>query len=157
LIINADRNKVTKVLNNLVNNAINSVSTGGHINVLAREADNQIRLEVQNDGPVIDSSEIHKIFNHFTMIKEQLIKKREQLTNLTTPLNDTGENTQEDVCDILLQALSLPIAKVLVELHGGRLWVESKQDKGNNFYFTLPKLTNLRKETSMVEVSAGLE
>ncbi len=156
LIVNADRNKVMKVLNNLVNNAIKSVSTGGHINVLAGETDNQIRLEVQDDGPAIDSSEIHKIFNHFTMIKEQLHNQREQLTNLI-PFDDAGEGPQADICDLLLQALSLPIAKVLVELHGGRLWVESKQEQGNKFYFTLPKLTEMRREASMLGVSAGSE
>jgi len=161
LIVSADHNRVMKVLNNLVNNAMRSVSTGGHItgghiNVLVRELDNQIRLEVQDDGPAMDSSEIHRIFNHFTMIKEHLHKQHEQLTG-RTPLDEMGEGPPADSCDLLLQALSLPIAKVLVELHGGRLWVESKREQGNSFCFTLPKLAGLRKEASMAVAPANVK
>ncbi len=154
LIVNADRNRIMQVLNNLVKNAIRSVSTGGHINVLIREIDNQIRVEVQDDGPAIDSSEIHKIFNHFTMIKEYLHKQQEQLTNLT-PSDDIDEGPPADSYDPLLEALSLPIAKVLVELHGGRLCVENKQERGNNFCFTLPKPAGLKKEAPMTTASAS--
>lgn len=132
LIVNADRNGVKRVLDSLVNKAIKSAPTGGHINIMAKDADDRIRVEVQDDGPTMDSSTAHKLFNHFTVIKEHL-------TNLTSSV-DREEGSLASNCDLLLQALSLPIAKVLVELHGGRLWVESKQEKkGNNFCFTLQK------------------
>jgi PAS domain S-box-containing protein len=136
LIVNADRERVKKILEGLVSNAMKSVSKGGHINVLAEEADGQIRVEVQDDGPPIDSNTIHKLFNHFTVIKEQLSKQREGLTSPTSS-NGTGTGSSADSCDLLLQALSLPIAKVLAELHGGRLWIEGKQEKGNSFCFML--------------------
>jgi len=144
LTVNADQNRIMKVLNNLVKNAIKSVSSGGHINVLAREVDNQIRLEVQDDGSAIDSSEIHKIFNHYTMIKEQLYKHPHD-TDIIPPENNS---------DLLMQALSLPIAKVLVELHGGRLWIEANQEQGNKFCFDLPKPAGV-KEASMTAASAS--
>ncbi len=133
LIVNADHKSVKKILDSLVNNAIKSVSVEGHINVLVKEADDRIRIEVQDDGPAIDSNAVHKLFNHFTVIKGQL-------ANLTSSV-DKDEGTRANGCNLLLQALSLPIAKVLVELHGGRLWVESKskQERGNSFCFTLQK------------------
>ncbi len=155
IVVDADRNRIMQVLNNLVNNAIGLISTGGHINVLVREIDNQIRIEVQDDGPSINSSDIHKMFNHFTMIKVCLQKQQEQPANLI-PLDDIAEVQPADSCDLLLKAMSLPIAKVLVELHGGHLWVESKQERGNNFCFTLPKPAELKKEPSMKTASASL-
>ncbi len=131
LIVNADRKGVKRVLDSLVNNAIKSVPTGGHINILVKEADDRIRIEVQNDGPPVDSSAAHRLFNHFTVIKEQVAK--------LTSSEGKDEGSLASSCDLLLQALSLPIAKVLVELHGGRLWIESKQEGGNCFCFTLQK------------------
>ena len=156
LVVNADCNRIMQVLNNLINHAIRSVPSGGHINVLARETGNQIRVEVQDDGPTIDSSEAHKIFNHFTIIKEHLHNQREKLTNLTSS-DDTDEEPPADSRDLLLQALSLPIAKVLVELHGGHLWTEGKQERGNNFCFTVPKAATVREEDSMEVVSVNLK
>ncbi len=140
LSVSADRSRVIKVLDSLVNNAIKSVPAGGHIKVLVKETDNRIRLEVQDDRPAMDSSEMYKLFNHFAVVKEQLHKQREQPTNLT---DDTGAGSPVDSCDLLIQALSLPTAKVLVELHGGRLWVEITKEGENSFCFTL------RKETSV--------
>jgi len=95
------------------------------------------------------------MFNHFTMIKVCLQKQQEQPANLI-PLDDIAEVQPADSCDLLLKAMSLPIAKVLVELHGGHLWVESKQERGNNFCFTLPKPAELKKEPSMKTASASL-
>jgi PAS domain S-box-containing protein len=138
LIINADRSRIKKVLDSLVNNAMRSVSSGGHINVLVKENDNRIRLEVQDDGPPVDSSEVHKLFNHFIVIKEHLHKQHEQLAGPASS-DGTNEAPPPDSCDLLLQTLSLPIAKVLIDLHGGRLWFENKQDKQNCFCFTMQK------------------
>lgn len=129
LIIDADRDGVRKVLDSLINNAIKSAPVGGYVSVLAKEADGKVRMEVQDNGPAKDSNAIHKLFNHFTVIKEQL-------ANLTSSV-DRDEGPPANSCELLMQALSLPIAKVLVELHGGRLWVESRQEKGNSFCFTL--------------------
>jgi signal transduction histidine kinase len=79
------------------------------------DSGNQITVQVQDDGPSIGNGEIDKIFNLSAQIKGQLHSDKEDL------------------------ALGLPIAKQLVEMHGGRIWAENGKERGNSFHFTLPK------------------
>ncbi|MCJ7514689.1 MAG: PAS domain S-box protein [Dehalococcoidia bacterium] len=115
LVVNADRNKITQAMTNLISNSINSVPANGHISVQVKDLGNEITVEVQDDGPSIKSGEINRLFNRFDQIRKQLRAGREELT------------------------LALPIAKELVEMHGGWIWAESRDDRGNSFCFTLPK------------------
>jgi len=115
LIVNADRDKISQVLINLITNSINSIPENGHINVRAEDLGNEITIEVQDDGPTIKTGEMNKIFNRFDQIRKQLRAGSEELS------------------------LALPIARELVELHGGWIWAEGRDNKGNNFCFTLPK------------------
>ena len=126
LVIDADRGKIVQVLTNLVSNAIKTVPTNGHVGVRVKDVDNAIAVEVQDDGPSIESSEIDRIFNRLDRIRRQL---------------HYGE--EEDL------ALGLPIAKELLETHGGCIWAESGDGRGNNFCFTLPK-SGVREEVSTV-------
>lgn len=97
-----------------------------------KDVGNEIAVEVQDDGPTIESSEIDKIFNLFTQIKEQL------------------RSGEED------WALGLPLAKQLVEMHGGCIWAESGDERGNIFCFTLPK-SSIGEELSCAAAKAGGE
>ena len=115
LIVNADYDKIAQVLTNLISNSINSVPANGHINVRVEDLGHEITVEVKDDGPSIKSGEINKIFNRFDQIKKQLRAGREELS------------------------LGLPIARELVEMHGGWIWAEGKDDRGNSYCFTLPK------------------
>lgn len=115
LVINADCRRMMQILTNLVGNAIKTVAAKGHIKVRAKDAGKEIVVEVQDDGPSVESGEIKKIFDRFDRIKKQLH------------------------CDEKGSVLSLPIVKELVEMHGGYIWVESKEGGGNNFCFALPK------------------
>jgi PAS domain S-box-containing protein len=115
LVVYADYNMIMQSLTNLIRRAIKSVSANGHINVQVTDAGNEITVQIQDDGPVIESSEIHKVFNRYNWVKEQLHCQQEDL------------------------AFGLPIAKELVEMHGGRIWAKSAEGQGNNFCFTLPK------------------
>ena len=115
LVVNADRDKITQVLTNLISNSINSVPANGHINVRAEDLDNEITIEVQDDGPTIETDQMNRIFNRFDQIKTQLRAGREELS------------------------LALPIAKELVEMHGGWILAKSRDGQGNSFCFTLPK------------------
>jgi PAS domain S-box-containing protein len=124
LVVNADRDRIAQVLTNLISNSINSVPANSHINVRAEDLGNEITIEVHDDGPTITSGQINRIFNRFDQIRAQLRAGREELS------------------------LALPIAKELVELHGGWIWAESKDGlvpplggarRGNSFCFTLPK------------------
>ena len=115
LIVDADRDKITQALTNLISNSINSVPETGHISVRVEDLGNEITVEVQDDGPTIESSQMNRIFNRFDQIRTQLRAGREELS------------------------LALPIARELVEMHGGWIWAESRDGRGNSFCFTLPK------------------
>ena len=115
LVINADRGRMMQILVNLVGNAVKTAAANGHISVRAKDVGKEIMVEVEDDGPSIENGEIKKIFGRFGCIKKQL---------------SSGEEGS---------VLGLPIVKELVEMHGGYIWVESREEKGNNFCFVLPK------------------
>ena len=123
-VIDADRDKIVQVLTNLVSNAIETVPPNGHVGVRVKDIGSEIAVEVQDDGPSIESSEIDRIFNHLDQIRRQLRYGKEEGLSL-----------------------GLPIAKELLEMHGGCIWAESGDGQGNNFCFTLPK-SGVREEVS---------
>jgi len=114
-----------QVLTNLIGNAINLTPANGHISVRVRDVDNEITVVVQDSAPVIKSNQIKKIFNPFAQIEEQL------------------RSGKEDA------ALGLPIAKELVQMHGGQIWAENRGGCGNSFCFTLPK-SGIREEVPVM-------
>jgi len=130
LVINADRQRIAQVLTNLIGNAINLTPPKGHISVRVRDVDNEITVEVQDSAPVIKSNQIEEVFNPFVQIEEQL------------------RSGKEDAA-----AMGLPIAKELVQMHGGQIWGENRGERGNSLCFTLPK-SGIREEVS-VAVKAG--
>jgi signal transduction histidine kinase len=111
----ADRDKVNQVLMNLIGNAIKFTPAQGTVTVSALKNGNEsIRVSVCDDGPGILAAEKEKIFDKFYQIAEvDGVKPK-----------GTG--------------LGLAICKALVELHGGRIWVETEMNRGSTFSFTLP-------------------
>jgi PAS domain S-box-containing protein len=132
LVVYADYNRIKQSLANLIKRAIKSVSANGHINVQVTDAGNEITVQIQDDGPVVEGKEIHKIFNRYDWVKEQLNSRQEDL------------------------AFGLPIVKELVEMHGGRVWAKSAEGQGNNFCFTLPKL-GARQEAAIAAAPADVK
>jgi len=118
----ADREKVTHVLNNLIGNAIDFTPTGGHVWVRAWYADDNGRpahfIEVGDDGIGIAAEHQQLVFDEFAQVDSSASRQH----------HGTG--------------LGLTIARRLVELHGGRIWVESKQGEGSRFIFTIPRASN---------------
>jgi signal transduction histidine kinase len=111
----ADRDKVTQILTNLIGNAIKFTPVHGNVKVSSMsKADGCIRLSVSDTGPGISADEHERIFNKFYQITE----------NGGPKPKGTG--------------LGLAISKTLVELHGGKIWVDSEPGHGSTFYFTLP-------------------
>ncbi len=96
---------------NLVGNAIKFTSAGGEVAVRAEPWGGEVRLWVRDTGPGIPEDQRARIFERYWQAKE-------------TAHKGTG--------------LGLSIAKALVEVHGGRIWVESKVGAGSTFFFTLP-------------------
>ncbi|MHC4618192.1 MAG: CBS domain-containing protein [Planctomycetota bacterium] len=115
LLISADRDRMVQVLMNLVGNAIKFVPANGRVTVSATCREDEVRVEVADDGPGIEKKDIDRIFSRFVQV-EKIIGPGEHGTGL-----------------------GLPIAKGLVELHGGRIWVESTPAAGATFCFALPK------------------
>ena len=106
-----DERKLTQVLLNLVGNAIKFTDTG-EVAIKAFAANGSFTVAVRDTGPGIAEAEQAKIFEEFQQADSSITKKK----------GGTG--------------LGLAIAKRIVELHGGRLWVESSPGHGSTFSFT---------------------
>ena len=114
ILVWADRDKINQVLINLIGNAIKFTPAQGRVVVSAsRDGKESIQVSVSDSGPRIPLDEREKIFDKFYQIVE----------NGGSKPKGTG--------------LGLAISKTLVELHGGKIWVESEPN-GNTFCFTLP-------------------
>lgn len=111
-LIHADIDKITQAFVNLLSNAIKYTPDSGEILVKMVNLDKEIMVEVSDTGEGIAPENIDKIFDKFTRVTAE---KKE----------GTG--------------LGLPIAKDIVTLHNGRMWVASELGRGSRFYFTLPK------------------
>ncbi|HXF91673.1 MAG TPA: ATP-binding protein [Nitrospiraceae bacterium] len=112
--VRVDRNKIERVIMNLVNNAVKFTPSGGevHIRGLVRD-DGFWEICIADTGCGIPEEEIPKLF--------------EETVKLKSPLPDEQGSH-----------LGLPICKQFVELHGGQIWVESRLGEGSRFFFTLP-------------------
>jgi signal transduction histidine kinase len=111
----ADRDKVNQVLVNLIGNAIKFTPAEGTVTVSAsRNGKDSVQVSVSDTGPGVPEDEKEKIFEKFYQVAEvDGVKPK-----------GTG--------------LGLAICKALVELHGGRIWVETEMNRGSTFSFTLP-------------------
>jgi K+-sensing histidine kinase KdpD len=108
-----DRRRIEQVLTNLISNAHRFAAKGGHIGVALVAEDDHLRLTVSDDGPGIRPEEQERIFDKFYVVTDG------------RGLAGVG--------------LGLYIARQLVELHGGRIWVESEPSKGSAFHVTIPR------------------
>lgn len=115
ILVWADRDKVNQVLLNLIGNAIKFTPAQGRVTVSAsRNGYESVRVSVADTGPGIPSEERENIFDKFYQIAQMGDVKPK----------GTG--------------LGLAICRALVELHGGKIWVEPEASGGSIFYFTLP-------------------
>jgi len=112
-IAKGDERRITQVILNLVGNAI-KFTEEGKISVQVTASDGTFRVSVSDTGPGISEGDQQKIFGEFAQGDSSSTRKK----------GGTG--------------LGLTIAKRIVELHGGRIWVESSLGKGSTFWFTLP-------------------
>lgn len=116
LIVNVDHDRISQILVNLISNAIKfTPEIGGRVNVRVKDLVEEVGVDVEDNGLGIAPNDIDKVFNRFVQVKKYI---------------GPGEHGT---------GLGLPIAKELVEMHGGRIWVESKPGEGATFCFALPK------------------
>ena len=112
--IAGDRRRLTEVLQNLLDNAIQYTPAGGQITVSAGVADSAVVFTVSDTGIGIPQTEQPRIFERFYRV--DVARSRQ--------VGGTGRG--------------LAIAKHLVEGHGGRIWVESEIGHGSQFHFSVP-------------------
>lgn len=110
--VRADREMASRVLTNLLDNAVKFTPSGGRIQLTITEKDGSLLFTVSDTGPGIPPESKEHIFERFTRLESAKGTK------------GTG--------------LGLPFCKLAVEAHGGRIWVESTPGEGSNFKFSLP-------------------
>jgi two-component system sensor histidine kinase VicK len=112
--VEADANKITVAISNLVRNAITFTNEGGEVLVTVESVTGHVQVSVKDNGIGIPASDLPFIFDRFFQVESHLTR------------HHTG------------MGLGLSVAKTMVELHGGRIWVESIEGKGSTFSFLLP-------------------
>lgn len=115
--IQIDKNKIIQVINNLISNAFKFTEAKKEVTVFTSfyAADkNFIQISVRDEGVGIDKKDFDKLFQKFQQLDSSMTRKAA----------GTG--------------LGLAICKQIVELHGGKIWVESEIGKGSKFSFILP-------------------
>jgi signal transduction histidine kinase len=113
-LVKGDAEKINQILVNLINNAIKYSPDGGEVRISAQTRGKEVELSVEDEGLGIPADAQKRIFDRFYRVE----------SNETRGIGGTG--------------LGLSIVQGLVELHGGRIWVESREPKGSRFTFTLP-------------------
>jgi signal transduction histidine kinase len=114
LFAEADAAKVSDALNNLIKNALMFTDEDGHVTVAGQAVPGYIKVSVIDDGIGIPARDLPRIFERFFQIESHLTRKHGGM------------------------GLGLSVAKVMIEMHGGRIWVESEEGKGSTFSFLLP-------------------
>lgn len=112
--VKADAQRITQILGNFMNNAINYTPAGGQISLRAFIEGSFIQVEVVDTGPGIEAEHISRIFDRFYRADPSRARS-------------TGGS-----------GLGLAIAKQLAEAQGGQVGVRSEPGKGSTFFFTLP-------------------
>jgi len=127
-IIEFERTRITQVFQNLLSNAVKYMDKPeGQVRIGCAEEDGFWKFTVADNGPGIEEKYFEKIFQMF-----QTLAPRDEVES-------TG--------------IGLTVAKKIVELYGGKIWVESKVGEGSTFLFTLPK-DKVRVENA--ELQAGI-
>lgn len=112
--VHADRNMLELILQNLVSNAVKFSYPDGKIIISAMVADGQVKVSVTDDGTGMTSEDVKKLFR------------------IDIPFSTNGTLNEQGT------GLGLILCKDMVEMHGGRIWAESRHGRGSSFNFTLP-------------------
>jgi len=141
-----DGDRIRQVFTNLISNSIKFTPRGGRVTVSAEKMveDNEfVRVRVSDTGVGIPPEELDRIFDKFHQGKdifEYLYRVDQVLANSGKTLDSFHQvkEVREKVKRGKGTGFGLFIVKNIVELHGGKVWVESKLGEGTSFIFTLP-------------------
>jgi signal transduction histidine kinase len=113
--VSGDRDRLIQVMVNIISNAVKFCDHDrGLINIHLQAADNQLIVEVQDNGIGINPKDLNKIFQPFHQIKD--------------PTQGRPPGT----------GIGLSITKRIIDFHHGRIWVDSEPGRGAKFSFSLP-------------------
>jgi len=118
-----DGRRLTQVLINLVGNAI-KFTDAGEVAIRAEASNGSFYVSVRDTGPGISAADQAKLFQEFQQADNAITRKK----------GGTG--------------LGLAISKRIIEMHGGRIWVESQPGQGSTFAFTLPAIVERQVEAA---------
>jgi signal transduction histidine kinase len=115
-VVDGDERRIKQVIFNLLSNAVKFTPAGGEVDVSATRANGEVRVSVADTGPGIAPEDWDRIFEEFQQ-------------------SETGVGHREGT------GLGLALSKRYVELHGGRIWLDSEVGQGSTFTFALPART----------------
>lgn len=113
--IDGDRDRLIQVASNLLNNAVKYSPGGGLVRVATSYDDEAVELMVCDQGVGIAREDVERVFQPYTRVE------------------------RSNVAQVAGTGLGLPIVRQIVDLHGGRVWVESELGKGSTFRVRLPR------------------
>jgi GGDEF domain-containing protein/anti-sigma regulatory factor (Ser/Thr protein kinase) len=125
-----DKDRITQVFSNLIGNAI-KFTQKGYIEISIVDKEGEIECSVSDTGPGIDKKDLPQLFDKFQQFGH--------------PVSGEEKGT----------GLGLAIVKGIVELHKGKIWVESQVNAGTKFTFVLPKYTG--KESISEELKKAIK
>jgi signal transduction histidine kinase len=111
--VDGDERRIKQVIFNLLSNAVKFTPAGGEVDVSATRVNGEVRVSVADTGPGVAPEDRDRIFEEFQQ-------------------SETGVGQREGT------GLGLALSKRFVELHGGRIWLESELGRGSTFSFALP-------------------
>lgn len=112
--IEGDEEKLVIAFSNLIKNALIFTNPQGHVVVSLETLPGFIQISVEDDGIGIPENELHKIFDRFYQVQSHLTRKHGGM------------------------GLGLSATKAMIEMHKGKIWVESEEGKGSKFTVLLP-------------------
>ena len=113
-VVDGDERRIKQVIFNLLSNAVKFTPAGGEVDVSATRVNGEVRVSVADTGPGIAPEDRDRIFEEFQQ-------------------SESGVGLREGT------GLGLALSKRFVELHGGRIWLESEPGRGSTFTFALPR------------------
>ncbi|HEY4689460.1 MAG TPA: GAF domain-containing protein [Anaerolineae bacterium] len=114
IVVRGDQSRLIQILTNLISNAYKYTLRGGSITVRARRVESMLRVEVQDTGIGISQADLLKVFDRFFRADTPVVQE----------VAGTG--------------LGLAIVHSLIDMHGGKIWVDSEVGQGTTFSFSVP-------------------
>lgn len=112
--VDIDGGKIAIVLSNLLKNALSFTNENGEVILRGEQHPDYVKVVVQDNGIGIPASDLPRVFDRFYQVESHLTRRHGGM------------------------GLGLSVAKVMVEMHGGRIWADSHEGQGSTFSFLLP-------------------